>query len=257
MNRVLIFVLGWLGAAYVILLRLTLRFDIQGDPRPALRAEKKPYAYAILHSQQLNFILVSDDVPAAAMVSGSKDGDMLVPACTVRSVRAVRGSTRRKGKEKGGREALAELVEVIHSGLPALLAIDGPKGPRNYVQWGIVDLARETGAHIVVAGVFPVRRRILTKTWDRTQLPGIFTTMRGRFRPAINPADFPDRESLRAFVIKELLELEREHDPQEAAYASKEALDILRAAGLEPAESAAPAESDAAAPADSKATEAT
>ncbi len=219
MRRLLIFILGWCGAFYIVLLRLTLRLRAVNDPRPQLKAEGKTYVYAILHSQQLNFVLFSDDVPIAAMVSGSKDGDVLVPPCRVRKIIPVRGSSRKRGKDKGGSRALVTMIKHVKAGIPGLLAVDGPRGPRSTVHWGIVDLALKTDSLIIVAGIFPRRRFILKKTWDRTQIPWPLTKMEGRFRPPIDPKDFADRTSLRAHVAAELLALEQEFDPNEARYA--------------------------------------
>jgi len=98
----------------------------------------------------------------------------------------------------------------------------GGRGPRSSVHWGVVDLAREIDACIVVAGVFlPASRFILERTWDRTQLPRPFTTLTGRFRPPIDPRDFDDAASLRARVAAELLALEQAFDPDEARHAGR------------------------------------
>ena len=213
--------LGVLAAFLLVGWRLTVRIRIEGDPRPALRASGRRYVYAILHAQQLSFILLSDDVPIQAMVSASTDGDWLVPLCRARSIIPIRGSTRTGGEDKGGRAALAQLADGVRGDTPALLAVDGPRGPRNCVHRGIVDLARETDACIVVAGVFLKERSILERTWDRTQLPRPFSTLTGRFRPPIDPRDFADADTLRAHVAAELLALEQAFDPDEARYAGR------------------------------------
>lgn len=217
-RRIGIFLMGWTAGLLIFLVRLTLRFNIVDDPRPALKEAGQRYIYAILHSQQINFVLVSDDVPVAAMVSASKDGDVLVPPCKVRNIIPCRGSTRKKGKDKGGRKALQVMADHVRSGIPALLAVDGPRGPRGTVHWGVVDLAIETESFIVIAGIQPNSRWILSKTWDRTQIPKPFTTMNGRFREPINPKDFPDRAALRAHVAAELHALELQWDPEEAKH---------------------------------------
>lgn len=222
MCRVLGGIVGLLAACVLVCWRATLRIRVEGDPRPGLRAAGRRYIYAILHAQQLSFILLSDDVPILAMVSASRDGDWLVPLCRVRRITPVRGSTGERGADKGGRPALAKLAEGVRKGLPALLAVDGPRGPRSCVHQGIVNLARATDACIVVAGVFlPVSRFILERTWDRTQLPRPFSTLTGRFRPPIDPRDFDDPASLRAYVAAELLALEQAFDPDEARHAGR------------------------------------
>jgi lysophospholipid acyltransferase (LPLAT)-like uncharacterized protein len=214
--------LAVLGACVLVCWRVTLRIRVEGDPRPGLRAAGRRYIYAILHAQQLSFILLSDDVPILAMVSASEDGDWLVPLCRLRQIIPVRGSTGERGEDKGGRPALAKLAEGVRKGVPALLAVDGPRGPRSCVHQGVVDLARETDACIVVAGVFlPGKRFILERTWDRTQLPRPFSTLTGRFRPPIDPRDFHDPASLRARVVAELLALEQAFDPDEARHAGR------------------------------------
>jgi lysophospholipid acyltransferase (LPLAT)-like uncharacterized protein len=219
MYPVVFAVLGLIAALLVAGWRATLRVRVEDDPRPGLRAAGRRYVYAILHAQQLSFILLSDDLPIVAMVSGSSDGDWLVPLCRARRIIPARGST---GEGKGGRAALAEMADGVRRGLPALLAVDGPRGPRSSVHWGVVDLARETDACIVVAGVFLNRNRlILKRTWDRTQIPRPFSTLTGRFRPPIDPRDFEDRATLRAHVAAELVALEQAHDPHEARHVGR------------------------------------
>ena len=230
MRRLLRGLVGLLAACVLVCWRATLRIRVEDDPRPGLRAAGRRYVYAILHAQQLSFILLSDDVPILAMVSASTDGDWLVPLCRVRRIIPIRGSSG-DGADKGGRAALAELADGVRSGRPALLAVDGPRGPRSSVHRGFVDLARETDACIVVAGVFlPESRFILERTWDRTQLPRPFSTLTGRFRPPIDPRDFDDPDSLRACVAAELLALEQDFDPDEARHAGR-APATMRAVG--------------------------
>lgn len=221
MRRLLRGLLGLLAACVLVCWRATLRIRVEDDPRPGLRAAGRRYVYAILHAQQLSFILLSDDVPILAMVSASTDGDWLVPLCRVRRIVPIRGSSG-DGADKGGRAALAELADGVRRGRPALLAVDGPRGPRSSVHRGVVDLALETDACIVVAGVFlPASRFILERTWDRTQLPRPFSTLTGRFRPPIDPRAFDDPASLRAHVAAELLALEQAFDPDEARHAGR------------------------------------
>ena len=220
-RRLMFRCLGWVGALLLVVWRFTLRIRIDAnDPRPALKASGRNYVYAILHSQQLNFVLLSDDRPVAAMVSASRDGDALVPLMKIRKVIPVRGSTRKKGKDKGGQAALKTLIEGVKAGQRALLAVDGPRGPRNTVHRGVAYLASTTDACVVISGVFPSHRKILSKTWDRTQIPLPFSALHGRFRPSLDSRDFKgDIEGLRAAIADELLALEQEWDPEEAAHA--------------------------------------
>src|SRR5882724_3277442 len=151
MRRLLLRFLGVLAAGVLVCWRATLRIRLEDDPPPGLRAAGRRYVYAILHAQQLSFILLSDDVPILAMVSASSDGDWLVPLCRVRRIVPVRGSTGSGGLDKGGRAALEGLADGVRAGLPPRLAVDGPCVPRNGVRWGVAILGagRRAGAHTV------------------------------------------------------------------------------------------------------------
>ncbi|HAN93250.1 MAG TPA: hypothetical protein DCQ33_14390, partial [Nitrospira sp.] len=57
---------------------------------------------------------------------------------------AVRGSSTR-----GGAEAFRQLIRLGRSGGNLVLTPDGPKGPRQVVKVGVVQLARATGLPII------------------------------------------------------------------------------------------------------------
>ena len=215
-------VAGWLLALLVILWRASCRRVVRDDPRPALRAAKRPYVYAILHAHQVAAVLINDDPGIAAMVSASNDGDLLVPSLRVTGVGAMRGSSRKAGRDKGGRRALELLEEHTRRGNPSLLAVDGPQGPRNHVHRGIVDLARAAGAVIVPCVIVPSRRWFLRRTWDRFQIPKPFCRLSMTFAAPLDPQGEPDDARLRESVRAELDALEQRCDPAEAARAQQE-----------------------------------
>jgi lysophospholipid acyltransferase (LPLAT)-like uncharacterized protein len=217
-------VAGWLLALLALLWRASCRAVVRDDPRPALRAVGRPYIYAILHAHQVAAVLINDDRGIAAMASQSKDADLLVPAMRVTGVLAMRGSTRRGNRDKGGRRALELLEEHARSGLPSLLTVDGPLGPRNHVHRGVVDLARRTGATIVPCVIVPSRRWVL-RSWDRFQIPWPFCRLSMSFAPPLDPRAMPDDARLRDAVRAALAELEQRCDPVEAARAQLSARD--------------------------------
>jgi hypothetical protein len=205
---------GWLFGFVLVLWRLTCRYRVVNDPRPELRRRRRPYAYALLHAHQVAAVFVNDEERLAAMVSRSADGDMLVPSLTLRGVAAVRGSTRRGDRAKGGRAALAELTRLAQGRVPVLLAVDGPLGPRGHVHSGVVDLAREAGATILPTAVVSSSHWILPRSWDRFQVPKPFSEIALVFGTPIEIGD-ADTESLRTSIADALEALEREHDPEE------------------------------------------
>lgn len=212
-------VAGWLLALLVLLWRVSCRAVVRDDPRPVLRAQGRPYIYAILHAHQVAAVLINDDPGIAAMVSQSTDGDLLAPALRVTGVLAMRGSTRKAGRDKGGRRALELLEAHTRRGLPSLLAVDGPQGPRGHVHRGVTDLARSTGAAIVPCVIVPSRRWILRRSWDRFQIPLPFCRLSMTFATPLDPRAEPDDARLRASVDAALAELERRCDAAEAVLA--------------------------------------
>jgi lysophospholipid acyltransferase (LPLAT)-like uncharacterized protein len=210
-------VAAWLLAVFVLLWRVSCRAAVHDDPRPALRAARRPYIYAILHAHQVAAVLINDDPGIAAMLSRSTDGDLLAPSLRVTGVLAMRGSTRRAGQDKGGRRALQLLEAHTRAGHPSLLAVDGPRGPRNHVHRGVVDLARATNATIVPCVIVSSRRWILRRSWDRFQIPAPFCRLSMTFAMPLDPGAEPDDGRLRALVGGALEDLERRCDPIEAS----------------------------------------
>ena len=173
--------LGWVGACLLLLWRATCQFKITNDPRELLRVQRKPYIYALLHAHQIAGIIISDEKNLSAMLSRSRDGDLLIKALKVRGITAVRGSSARNGQDKGGQLALAQLQKHLEKGSPCLIAVDGPKGPRNYVHAGVINLAQKSNCAILPTAVVASRYWILKKTWDLMEIPKPFSTIQMLF----------------------------------------------------------------------------
>ncbi len=207
----------WLAGAVLWLWCWSCRTRYIDDPRPQCRRQGQPYVYALLHAHQLGAIIINDEARLAAMVSRSGDGDWLVPALRLRGVRAVRGSSRKAGIDKGGQVALSTLAAWVKSGAPALIAVDGPRGPRNTVHRGIAQLALRTQATILPLVVLPSRRWILHRAWDRFQIPKPFSRVSAAFAEPIAPGLDDTEETLRQRIATALAALEARLDPEESS----------------------------------------
>ena len=208
-------VAAWLLALAMLTLRATCRITLHDDPRPQLRASSQPYAYSLLHAHQVS-AAIDREKGTAAMVSQSADGDLLVPGFWALGIQAIRGSARSSGQDKGGRSALKQLIAHVHNGLPAYLAVDGPRGPRNHVRKGIAVLSRETGAAVLNVVAVPSRRWIIRGTWDRLQIPQPFCRIDGYFAEPLWPCGTETVEQYRLRIERSLNDLEALHDPVEA-----------------------------------------
>jgi lysophospholipid acyltransferase (LPLAT)-like uncharacterized protein len=208
---------SWGVVAAISFLRTTCRIRTHEDPRDSMRDAGQSYAYAILHAHQIA-IIIGAEPGTGAMVSRSADGEMIVPALKVRGCIPVRGSGggRKRKSNKGGSTALVALIHHLRQGRPAVLAVDGPHGPRNRVQPGIATLVGETGAVVLIVLAIPRRRWILKTTWDRLQIPMPFTTIDAYFGEPLRRGEQESKDAFCRRVEVAMRALERQHDPAEA-----------------------------------------
>ncbi len=80
---------------------------------------------------------------------------------------AILGSTTRKGFS-----GFKQMVKAHESDIG--IVPDGPRGPRQQVQIGVIELARLTGRPIIPV-TFNASRRKIFNTWDRFLLPYPFS----------------------------------------------------------------------------------
>ena len=119
--------------------------------------------------------------PTRGMISWSRDGEFIARAMDRMGIPAIRGSagkakdkTGDKTKGKGGATAFRQSLAFIAGGGCVALTPDGPRGPNQVMQDGVVTLARMSGAPVFLFGM-AASNPITLKSWDRTQLPRPFT----------------------------------------------------------------------------------
>lgn len=176
---------AWIGAAGLWLLRRSLRLRVVGlEWAEAFHAQKgRPLILAFWHGRLLMMPFSWPGRPATVLVSRHADGEVISRLLRRFGIRSVRGSTFR-GAHGGLRAMLRAYQEGSHLGI----APDGPRGPRERVQLGVIELARRTGAPVVPIG-FGASRGWFLPTWDRFFLPcpfarGVFVFGDGLLVPA-------------------------------------------------------------------------
>ncbi|SMP39651.1 hypothetical protein SAMN06265222_101337 [Neorhodopirellula lusitana] len=201
------------------LIRGSVCLHVVNDQRDRIKRESdRQFIYAILHAHQVAAVALSDP-QTGALVSRSRDGDLLVPLLKSCGCVPIRGSSGHG--RKGGATALAQLIRHVEQGHPAVIAVDGPKGPRGKVQKGAAMLAQKTGVPILPVVLVPRRRFIFAKAWDRMQIPIPFTRLDCRFGDPIYASDSDDLDQVSLAVEARLASLEQDTDPEEALTASQ------------------------------------
>jgi lysophospholipid acyltransferase (LPLAT)-like uncharacterized protein len=203
-------------ALFVSALRRSCRVAWVDDPRPALRRAGRPYLFALLHAHQIAALVACDEPRLAAMLSRSRDGGLLAPSLRRVGVLAVRGSSRSAERDKGGLAALDALAAHLAAGDPALIAVDGPRGPRGRVHLGIAELALRCGAAVLPVLPLASRRLALRGSWDRLQIPLPGARIAVHCAAPLEPAPGERATALRDRIETALGELEASRDPGSA-----------------------------------------
>ena len=134
-----------LGASAIRLLgwRLDVRTEGAGVV-DALYKQGKHIIIAFWHGRQLMMPLAYRGSDARILISRHRDGELIHRTVARFGFHSVRGSTMR-----GGSVALKQLIRLGRSGVDLVVTPDGPRGPRQVVQLGVIQLAKATGLPIV------------------------------------------------------------------------------------------------------------
>ncbi len=169
----------WLIAVGFRLLQLwarTLRYEIEDGAGIVGKPIAENYIGALWHNRLLLFPFVLRrflfNRHGAALISASRDGELLADAIKRFDYDVVRGSSSRLGAR-----AILQLSEMIASGHDVVITPDGPRGPAYELGPGIIFLAQKSGA-----AVLPVNMEYSScwriKSWDRFIIPRPFSKVR-------------------------------------------------------------------------------
>lgn len=172
---------------------------IRRDTRDHLEQSGNGFIYAFWHARQafLTYLHAHDRIHP--LISRSKDGEIIAKVCRHFGLVPARGSSSR-----GGMEAMRELLRWIEQGERVGVTPDGPKGPREQVQDGILYLAQKTGVPIVPVA-YGARRRWVFGSWDAFILPKPFNTIAMAYGEPLR-VNAGDDLSERARVLKAALD---------------------------------------------------
>ncbi|MDZ7759925.1 MAG: lysophospholipid acyltransferase family protein [Desulfovermiculus sp.] len=145
----------------------TLRYSRIGYDRLEQGSRKGPVIYALWHDELFPLCYLHRNQGVVAVVSSSKDGEMLAQVLSRLGFQLARGSSSRNGMQ-----AVRQVLQTMNrTGANAVFTVDGPRGPRHEVKEGAVYLAAKSGLPLVPVRVHmhPVKR--FHKAWDKFQLP--------------------------------------------------------------------------------------
>src|SRR5438045_4972328 len=159
----------------------TLRFEIDDRAGIVGRPVTENYIGALWHNRLLIFPLILrrffPNRHGAALISASRDGDLLADGVKRFGYDVVRGSSSRLGAS-----AILQLTEMLASGRDVVITPDGPRGPVYELGPGIVFLAQKSGAPVLPMNL-EYSRCWRLGSWDRFIISPPFSKVRVLVNP--------------------------------------------------------------------------
>ncbi|MBI1882622.1 MAG: lysophospholipid acyltransferase family protein [Chlamydiae bacterium] len=154
--------MGWVGH--------TTPWEIEGDENYFLaRSRGRPILFAFWHCQLMLmpfcYLSLARHKKICVLASLSRDGQIVSDFVEEIGFEVVRGSSSR-----GGYPALLRLKRYIDQGFDLAVTPDGPRGPKGYVQMGVVALASASHCPILPVAYDCEHVKVL-ETWDRFKIP--------------------------------------------------------------------------------------
>ncbi|MCX6154369.1 MAG: DUF374 domain-containing protein [Candidatus Kapabacteria bacterium] len=156
----------------------------------------KPAIIVFWHGLMLPGWKIFSDHQPIAVVSLSKDGQILSDLLKKWNFSLIRGSSSRNGKE-----VLNEIIENTNNNF-ILMTPDGPTGPSTKFKAGAAVAAMRSQAPIVLCGIVIKNKFTFQKSWDKFELPLPFSNVLIRFSlPEIIPVS-SSRDLIDAKIIE-------------------------------------------------------
>jgi len=154
--------LGVVARLWLLTLRLTVLTSRELDAQ-----RDKPWVLSFFHGTQFGLLAWKRRRETVVLVSHSRDGALQARALGLLGMVVTRGSSSR-----GGATGLRSLITRAREGeRDVAFAVDGPRGPYGVAKPGALAAARALGAVIVPMGVYARNKVVLSRAWDKFQLP--------------------------------------------------------------------------------------
>lgn len=130
-----------------------------------LKEKKESFIYAFWHNRLLYLVYSHRRQNIYVMTSQSKDGEYISRTIHKFGFKTVRGSSTR-----GGNRAFVEMLGKLKRNMVVAITPDGPRGPANKVQPGVIYLSQKSGRPIVPL-TYSVKRKKHLPSWDKFLVP--------------------------------------------------------------------------------------
>ena len=190
----------WFVSLFIVTLQriygLTLRrINVGRKVLEKLTKQNQSWIYACWHTNVLLSPYLLRNQNLNAMISSSKDGEIISRVAYRFGIKAIRGST-----SKGGIKALKTLLTELRNGHSAIITPDGPRGPAFKLQKGVVIAASRGRAPIIPFHYEAKRQWVAEKSWDKHRIPKPFTTLVVHYGKPIYVPENLDEAAFKEYV---------------------------------------------------------
>jgi lysophospholipid acyltransferase (LPLAT)-like uncharacterized protein len=170
----------FLGSIASLLCKSIRIIKTNDDHIKQLEQSNKNYILAFWHGTMLLPWYLHANKNFVALISRSKDGELLAKILENWNYKVVRGSS-----SKGGDDALKIMVEHAEDNYSIAITPDGPRGPAYKIKPGAVITSKKSKVPLVLAGVgFSNKKKF--DSWDQFEVPYIFSKAKIIYSDPIN-----------------------------------------------------------------------
>jgi len=143
----------------------TIRFNVHKDP-----GINKNAVFIFWHSKMLAGWWLFRNNNSSALVSQSKDGEVLSNILIKWGYEVIRGSS-----SKGSKDALNKIILSAKNNKSVVITPDGPRGPVYAIKNGALIVSKECSIPVIPVRINYANKIVLSKSWDKFEIPYPFT----------------------------------------------------------------------------------
>ena len=176
-NPVFQYIAGRLIGGYMLFVGVTTRWTKvnQGVMEPFWKPDGGKLIGCIWHGRfslvHKMWVFQRGGPKTKMLISQSREGGIVAHTAATVGADVIRGSEAKKGKPKGGVEAMLRMARHIEGGGVIAMTPDGPRGPRMRVKRGPIQLSKIARAPLVAMAWSTTSRIVFDESWDHFVLP--------------------------------------------------------------------------------------
>lgn len=205
-NTVTQIIFAYIAFAYIKFTYTTSRWEFRNKEILQSYVDKKqPFIISFWHGHLLMLpCALQWKIPVHMLISNHRDGKLISKIISYFGIQTITGSTNKKGFE-----AVRQILQAIKQGDVIGITPDGPRGPREEISDGVLQIARLACVDVIPLAYSCTPIKIL-RTWDRFRVSRPFC--KGVFVAGTPVSPVEDIEQFRAALKESMNKIAKEAD---------------------------------------------